>query len=145
MSVNQIDAEADPAAVFAVLSDAESYGSWVVGSSQIRDVEGPWPAEGATFHHTQGVGPLGIHDTTSVLECIPGSRLRLEVRARPAVVAEVEFDLRPHDGGTRITMTEVPISGWASRVPRKMVDGAIHLRNAETLRRLRKRAEKLPV
>jgi uncharacterized protein YndB with AHSA1/START domain len=142
VAVNTVEVDSPPEDVFRVLSDADSYGSWVVGSSQIRDVEDGWPSEGALFHHTQGVGPIGIKDTTSVLESEPGRRLKLEVRARPLIVAEVEFDLEARDGKTCVTMTETPVRGWAKRVPRPLVDRAIKLRNAETLRRLRKRAER---
>lgn len=142
MAVNRAEMSAPPAAVFEVLADAESYASWIAGSSQIRGVEGNWPAEGSLFHHTQGIGSLGIKDTTSVLESEPGRRLLLEVRARPAIVARVEFELEAGDGGTLVTMTETPIAGWANRLPRRLLDASIHLRNAETLRRLRNRAER---
>lgn len=142
MAVNRIRAEIRPEAVFAVLADPDCYGKWVVGSSRIRDVEGPWPAVGSTFHHTQGVGPVGIKDTTTVLESEPGRRIVLEVRARPLVVARVELDLHANGGGTEVVMTEVPIGGPVGRLPAFASDPPVKLRNAESLRRLRKLAEK---
>jgi uncharacterized protein YndB with AHSA1/START domain len=142
MAVNTMRAEASPDAVFEVLADPDCYGKWVVGSSQIRDVEGPWPAAGSTFHHTQGVGPLGIKDTTTVLESEPGRRIVLEVRARPMVVARVELELRAVGNETEVTMTEVPVDGPVSRLPALAIDPPLKLRNAESLRRLRRLAER---
>lgn len=142
MAVNEIHIDSPPRDVFAILADPESYGKWVVGSSQIRDVEGPWPAEGSTFHHTQGVGPVGIKDTTSVLESEPDRMVKLEVRARPLVVAHVHLALDPEGDGTKVTMTEVPMRGLMGRLPKRLSSAAIKPRNAISLRRLRRLANR---
>jgi uncharacterized protein YndB with AHSA1/START domain len=138
---NQIFIARAPEDVFGVLADPFSYEHWVVGSSEIRDVEGNWPEVGATFHHTQFVPRVGLKDTTSVLEIEKNRRLLLCVRARPAVVAKVELRLEPEGEGTTVTMTESPIGGIAGPIHNPLFDLGLRLRNAESLRRLRKLAE----
>src|SRR3712207_9033137 len=88
MPVNTIDAKCPPETVFAVLSDPESYGYWVVGAADIRDADPGWPAPGTKFHHTQGIRGVGLKDTTSAVEVDPPRRIVLEVRARPLLIAE---------------------------------------------------------
>ena len=134
-----IDAPAEK--VFTVLADPESYAHWVVGANEIRRYDESWPQEGATFHHTQGKWPLAVKDTTSVLELDGGRRLRLEVRTRPYVVAEVELELAPENGGTRVRMTEVPTGGLLKRIHNPLIDLLTHLRNARGLDRLARLAE----
>jgi uncharacterized protein YndB with AHSA1/START domain len=141
MSVNEIHIEASPDRVFEVLADPESYEHWVVGSSDIRDVEGAWPSEGSTFHHTQFVPRVGLKDTTSVLEERRPDYLCLCVRARPVVIGKVEMRLKAQNGGTRAEMVETPIGGLVGKLHNPVFDAGLKLRNAESLRRLKKLAE----
>ena len=97
---------------------------------------------GSTFHHTQGIGPLGIKDTTSVVESAPGRRLVMEVRGRPLMVARVEMDLAKQGNGTEVTMVETPIRGWLGRFRNVLLEKTIELRNAQSLRRLRRLSER---
>lgn len=122
--------------VWAVLADPRSYAFWVVGSHDIRGVEGDWPQPGARFHHTQGHGPLKISDDTTVLECEAPHRLLMEVRVRPLVVGHVELELRPEREGTCVTMTETAGGGLAGLVPSPFKDPLLALRNTDALRRL---------
>lgn len=142
MATVSIDVDAPPERVFEVLSVPENYEDWVVGASEIRDAEGNWPTQGATFHHTQGIPHLGLKDTTTVLESEPPSYLRLCVRARPVVVARVDLHLTPAGAGTRVKMVEVPVGGWLAKVHNPLFDLAFKLRNAESLRRLKNLAER---
>lgn len=141
MSTNAMRIDASPAEVFAVLADANTYEDWVVGCDDIRAVEGDWPAVGARFFHTVGVGPLKVKDNTVVIEVEPDKLLVLEARARPAGVAKVIFRLTPVDGGTEVEIEEYPIRGVAKLTHNPMQDGLIKTRNLETLRRLRKQVE----
>ncbi len=141
MSVNTIDVRCPPEVAFDVLSKAETYGDWVVGAADIRDADVNWPALGSRFHHTQGVPFLGLKDSTSVLESDPPRRLVLEVRARPVLIAEVAFGLAGDASGTTITMTERPLSGWLARIYGPQVDRLIAMRNAVSLRRLKRLCE----
>ncbi len=142
MSFNSRHFDQEPDEVFAVLADPNSYGDWVVGSSQIHGVDGNWPTPGSTFHHTQGLPWIGPKDTTTVLEAQPPRRLLLRVRIRPWVVAEVELTLRADGGGTTVTMRETPKSGLVGRLHNPVIDLTLKLRNAESLRRLERLARK---
>lgn len=141
MAINEklIHAPADK--VFTVLADPESYSHWVVGANEIRRYDTSWPDEGTTFHHTQGKWPLTVKDTSSVMEVDPDRRLVLEVRTRPFVVAKVELELTPENGGTRVRMTEFPTGGLLKPVHNPVLDGLTYLRNAVGLGRLARLAE----
>jgi uncharacterized protein YndB with AHSA1/START domain len=138
MARNTIHVNAPPEAVWEVLADPRLYGNWVVGASTTRDVEGRWPEPGSRLHHTQ---MLLIHDTTSVLESDPRRRLVLEARARPLVIARVDIRLEPESGGTFIVLDETAIGGLLGALPQALSDAPIHLRNHETVRRLKRLAE----
>jgi uncharacterized protein YndB with AHSA1/START domain len=130
-----------PDRVFAVLADGWTYEQWVVGCKEIRDVDAGWPAPGATFHHSVGMGPITVRDTTTVIESDPGRRIVLRARARPAGVARVEIDLAEHDRGTQVTMLERPVSGPPALMHNPVQEWLIDRRNRESLRRLRRLAE----
>lgn len=59
-----VDASADT--VWRVLADGWAYPTWVVGASRVRAVDTSWPAVGACIHHSFGVWPLVVDDTTEV-------------------------------------------------------------------------------
>ena len=113
----------------------------MVGSADIRDVEGDWPQVGATFHHTQGFPKVGLKDTTTVLESDPKRRLKLCVRARPMVIAEVELHVSAAGEATRVVMIEMPVGGVVGKLHNPAFEVALRLRNAESLRRLKGLAE----
>jgi len=138
---NHVYIDAPPQAVWKVLADARSYGHWVVGSSQIRRVEGSWPAKGSRFHHTQGVGPLGLRDTTAVIESRRPKRLVLEVRTRPVLVARTELALDAHGEGTWLTIRESPFGGLLG-LAGPLLEPVLSFRNLESLRRLRRMVER---
>ena len=140
MSVNEIEVEAPPTAVWAVLADPPSYEEWVVGNKAIRDHDPKWPAAGTEFHHSVGFGPLVLKDKTVSLEAISTRRLVMNVRALPVGHGIVTLDLTEAGRGTRVRMEELPSGGLAKLVA-PAVDPLIKLRNAETLRRLKRLAE----
>ena len=142
MAVNQIDMHVAPERVFDVLSDPRSYGRWVVGSRAIHAADPAWPAPGSVFEHTQGFGPLPLlRDHTIVLASTRPVMLRLRVQARPLTVAHVTLRLAPHASGTRVVMEEVPADLRSKLTMNPLVDPLIRLRNAESLRRLKRLAE----
>jgi uncharacterized protein YndB with AHSA1/START domain len=142
MARTTIHVTAPPEAVFAVLADPASYDTWVVGCKEIRGVEGDWPEPGSTFHHSVGMGPITVKDSTSVTESARPHRLVLRARARPTGVARVELDLAARDGGTEVTITEVPIEGPPAMLHNPVQDWLIDRRNREGLRRLKRLAER---
>lgn len=142
MAVNEIEMHVPPERVFDVLSDARSFGQWVVGSREIHAADPAWPARGSVFEHTQGLRPLPLlRDRTAVLASTRPTMLRLRVQARPLTVAHVTLRLEPHESGTRVVMEEVPANLRSKILMNPLVDPLIRLRNAESLRRLKRLAE----
>jgi uncharacterized protein YndB with AHSA1/START domain len=109
MAHNEIHVDAAPESVFDVLADPRSYARWVVGSKQIRAADSAWPAAGATFDHSVGVGPLVVHDGTTVRASDRPRRLELLVRVRPFTQAVVTLRLYADADGTRVEMDEHPV------------------------------------
>src|SRR3954452_19576923 len=141
MSVTETYVNAPPEDVYEVLSDPCSYAHWVVGASRTRKADSAWPQPGTKFHHTQGFFGLGVPDNTEVLEVERPRRLVLEARIRPFAVNKVDLRLHKRGTGTRVTMVEYPTGGIAKLVDNPLIDFALHLRNIESLRRLRRMAE----
>jgi uncharacterized protein YndB with AHSA1/START domain len=139
MAVRSIFIPAPPSAVWDVFADGQRYDRWVVGATNIRGVEPAWPQPGSRIHHTVGVRPFRIDDTTSVVAAEKDRALVLRARAWPAGEGEVTFALSPEGNGTRVTMTEGPVAGPGRWVHNPVFELLLHARNAETLRRLRKR------
>ena len=141
MATNHIQIAVTPDEVFAALANAANYGDWVVGSDVIRDADPEWPKVGSRFHHRVGVGPLKLNDHTEVLEVDPPHRLVMHARARPLGTAEVSMQLAERDGGTLVTMTETAGDRLSRLMLNRLTDPLIRLRNAESLRRLKRIAE----
>jgi uncharacterized protein YndB with AHSA1/START domain len=125
-----------PAAVWDSLADPGDYGYWVVGSKLIRDADPHWPAPGAKFHHTVGVGPLKVSDHTEALDAEPPRLLRMRVKGRPLGTAIVTMEMTPRDGGTVVRMTENPDGLTSLLALNPLVHVATKARNAESLARL---------
>jgi hypothetical protein len=136
VTVNQRSMACEPADVFDVLADGWLYPVWVVGASRMRAVDASWPATGTAIHHSVGTWPLLLNDATTMLEWEPARHALLKARAWPVGEAHVAVDVRRHDNGCLVRMTEDVIAGPARLVPRFLRDGVVHARNTETLRRL---------
>jgi uncharacterized protein YndB with AHSA1/START domain len=141
MAQNEIHIAAPPEAVFAVLSDPDAYGEWVVGSRRIRGADPGFPAVGTRFHHQVGVAPLVLNDHSEVLESDAPARLVLRAKTRPFATARVELRLRPEAAGTRVVLLE-----GAGDLPSRLflnplTDPLVHARNTRSLQRLRRLAE----
>ena len=141
MARNQAYIDVPPATVFAVLSDADSYGEWVVGSRTIRGADARFPAVGSRFHHQVGVPPLLLNDHTEVLEHEPPSRLVLRAKTRPFATARVELRLVAHGAGTRVTMIEGAGDLPSRLVLNPLTDPLVHARNTRSLGRLKRLSE----
>ncbi len=134
--------QATPDQVWAVLADGWLYATWVVGATRIREVDDSWPEPGARIHHSVGVWPAVVDDTTSVLESEPGSRLVLQARAWPMGEARVELRLTPYEHGTTVEMEETAVRGPGALVPHAAQAPLLKVRNTEALRRLAHLAER---
>jgi uncharacterized protein YndB with AHSA1/START domain len=141
VATNHEQISAPPERVFAVLSEPQTYGDWVVGSDSIRDADPAWPATGSRFHHRVGVGPLKLNDHTEVLEVDPPRRLVLHARARPLGTAKVTLLLTAQGGATHVTMREEAGDPLSRLAINPLTDWLVHHRNIESLRRLKRIAE----
>ena len=107
------DIAAPDEVVWSVLADGWSYANWVVGTARVRMVDDGWPTPGRRIHHSVGVWPLLLNDTTAVLESHEPESTRLEARGWPLGKAHVALEVRP-DGGacvSRFARTRFPVRG----------------------------------
>lgn len=140
MATTRREMRCSAADVSRVLADGWLFGLWVVGSSRIRDVDTGWPAEGTSIHHSFGVWPVLVDDTTQALEWQPDRLLRLRARGWPAGEAGVAVRLSDHSpdhsGGCTVVIEEDAVRGPGRLVPRPLRSAVLHWRNTESLRRL---------
>lgn len=127
--------------VWDVLSDGWLFTTWVVGAARIRDVDGDWPQPGAQIHHSVGLFPLMVDDTTRSEVCEPPERLRLTARAWPSGEAYVEIQVKPHPEGCEVSMSEQVTKGPSVVIPDIIQDFILRFRNDESLERLAMIAE----
>jgi len=141
MSRNVRRMSCPPEAVFRVLEDAWLYPSWVVGASRMRDVDAAWPQPGAQLHHSVGVWPALLNDTTSTVSWNPPRQMVMTARGWPIGEARVTIDVKPFGDGCLVRIQEEAVSGPAKAMPRALTDVLLQWRNAETLHRLAYLAE----
>jgi carbon monoxide dehydrogenase subunit G len=139
MAENEIEIQAPPERVWAVLADPQSFDDWVVGAQNVRDADASWPAVGSKLHHSTGVGPLTVDDETSVEVSEPPTRLVLLAQVGAAGAFRIRLELRATAAGTTLWMHEDAVEGLADHVPG--TDSAIHVRNEISLERLKALAE----
>jgi uncharacterized protein YndB with AHSA1/START domain len=131
-----------PTEVYAVLANGWYYSGWVVGTSHMQAVEEAWPAEGSRLFHASGVWPATLNDETLINEVTPNKRIVMTARARPFGEARVELTLTAEGQGTKVTLTETPITGPACWWHNRLADAILHRRNVESLARLAAMSEK---
>ncbi|MCP2636593.1 SRPBCC family protein [Microbacterium sp. HD4P20] len=141
MSRNTRELRCSPEAVFEVLGDGWLYPSWVVGASRMREVDESWPMAGSELHHSVGVWPALIDDTTAVQEFIPARRMVMRARGWPLGEARVTIDVKPRGEGCVVRIQEEAVAGPARLIPTPLMDVLLSWRNAETLHRLAYLAE----
>lgn len=142
MTENEWLIRAPVADVFAILADGWTYAAWVVGASRVRDVEEGFPQPGRSLHHSVGIWPLVIDDTTTVQQYEPLRFLQLRVRAWPTGEGQVEFVATDRDGYCHLIMREEAVKGPAAALPHSLLVPILSARNHETLRRLALLAER---
>ena len=136
MTHNERTIKATPDQVWDVIADGWLYPVWVVGATRMRDVDATWPEVGSCLHHSAGVWPAVISDTTEVLAVEPRQMIRLRARGWPVGEAEVGLKLTAQGAETLVEIEEDAVAGPGSYVPSVLRHPAIKLRNVETLRRL---------
>jgi uncharacterized protein YndB with AHSA1/START domain len=139
---NQTTIDASIERVFTVLSDADSYGYWVVGSDKIRGSDAGFPEKGTRFYHRVGVGPLKTDDHTEVLDVAPPYLIELKAKARPFGTARVRLVLTPRGPGTTdVTMIEEAGDALSRVVFNPLTDVLVRARNTKSLQRLKRLSE----
>lgn len=136
------DVDAPAQATWDVLADGWLYATWVVGASRIRAVDLSWPAKSSKIHHSFGVWPLVVDDTTEVLRSAEPATMVLRARGWPAGEAQVVIRIEER-GATRcrVSIGEDAVRGPGTVIPRPLRQLAIGPRNIEALRRLAHLAE----
>lgn len=129
-------------AVWEVLADGWQYATWVVGASRVRAVDEGWPQPPARIHHSFGLWPAVISDTTVSEEAERPHHLVLTARGWPLGEARVELLIVPDGAATcTVTITEDATKGPGRLVPVPVRQAMILPRNREALRRLALLAE----
>ena len=131
------DTTASVDAVWDALADGWTYSQWVVGNSRMRAVDPNWPAPGSKIHHSIGLWPVVINDTTTVETCTPKEELVLLAKTRPFGAARITLRLSAlPGGGCRMEMAEVPVSAPLRWLPHTVGLAAAWPRNRECTWRL---------
>ena len=140
MARNEIVIDAPPSDVYATLLDAENYPKWVVGAKELAGVDRSWPRRGSRFYPKVGAGPAEMVDNTQLLEKQENKLVVLCVQLRPLATGIVRLALTPKASGrkTRVIMTEDATSGPLSWFKNPLTTATIVVRNALSLRRLRR-------
>jgi hypothetical protein len=141
MATNSRRMRCRPEDVFRVLADGWLYPAWVVGTTRMRAVAADWPIPDSELHHSVGVWPLVLDDTTRSIDWAPPGRAVLIARGWPAGEAKVTIRVRTIEGGCMVRIDEEPSSGPVKLIPRFLTTPLLRMRNAETLRRLAYLAE----
>src|SRR5690606_34868015 len=124
-------------AVWGVLADGWLYASWVVGASRVRAVDESWPNAGARLHHSVGVWPALLSDSTEVEVAEAPRHLVLTPHGKPFGSARVDITIVPDGPQTcTVTIAEDAISGVAKLMPMPARQAVVLPRNREALRRL---------
>lgn len=144
MSTNTRTIRTTPERVWDVLQDGWTYPLWVVGASRVREVDDTFPAVGSKIHHSVGVWPALIDDSTSVMDMTPHQMIRLRARGWPLGEAEVLIELGAVGAHTEVVIHEQAVAGPGVLVPEPLKGLTLKWRNSETLRRLAYIAENRP-
>ena len=87
------------------------------------------------------MGPLTIDDNTKVVSIDEDRELVLEARARPAGIVHVRFEIEAHGDRSILRIYELPKRGFVAAAWNPAFQVMIHMRNKESLRRLKNLVE----
>ncbi|MEV4334890.1 SRPBCC family protein [Streptomyces sp. NPDC049597] len=130
-----------PEQVWAVLSDGDRYGDWVIGPSQSSEQDGNWPEEGTCIAYTVKLGPWQAEGRTVVRYCEPPERLELEAYSGPLGTARIAIEVKPWGEDTLVILDEHPLRGAGGRLHNAAFDALQQLRHRSMLRRFAEAVE----
>lgn len=142
MSVSVRRMRCEPDEVWRVLGDGWLLAGWVVGASRMRNVDAEWPSSGSRVHHSFGVWPLVIDDSTRIVDDARPRSLTMRPSGRWLGTAEVRLEVRATAEGCVVRMHERAVTGPGRLVPPPVLDLVLRVRNREALRRLAWLAER---
>lgn len=125
-----------PGQVWDVLADGHAYAEWVVGTKEIRAVDGDWPALGSAIHYTVGVGPFTYDGTTTVRRLEPGHTLGLEADGGVLGTARIHIELLDWGDETVLIFDEHPLRGAGYRWHNTVADAVLLLRGRPMVQKL---------
>ncbi len=130
---------ADPATIYDFLVHVDTYPEWLIGAKEAHPVDDSWPSPGAAFSHHVGVGPIQVHDHSTITAMERNHTLDMEVRVQLLFRADVHFELLPDGDGTIIVMREIPKGPFKLLTP--VVAPLIRMRNNRSLAALERRLD----
>lgn len=144
----EIVVDADPAAVYALVTDLRTLTDLAEETVRMRWTRGSSAAPGARFRGTNRNGWRRWSTTCTVTDAEPGRRFAFDVRTFGIPVARWQYDLEPAGGGCRVTESTwdrrpgwfVTPGGLATGVADRDTVNAANIR--ATLQRLKARAER---
>jgi carbon monoxide dehydrogenase subunit G len=93
------------AEVFDFLTDLDNLKRWQTGVIQTKSLmEGPVRV-GYQFTETAKVGPWTLNTVSTVTDLKTNERFAFQVKSAGPLDCDVQFDLQPVAGGTRLTIT----------------------------------------
>jgi mannose-6-phosphate isomerase-like protein (cupin superfamily) len=102
--------------VWRLITDARRYPEWILGASDVRQVETDWPDPGAAVELRHGIRPLTVGGSYTVLRGAEPSELELHVQVHPLLETRKRFDLTATPDGTHVTLFEKAIGGVLPRI-----------------------------
>lgn len=142
MSTVARDVRADLDDVWAVLSDATTYGDWVVGTSRTEPLDAAFPAPHSRLRYQVLRRPLAVRGETEILELDRPRTVLMEAKAPPLGTIHIRISTTATtNGDTHVALEEHPRTGLVRWAHNPVLDLLVAARNKETLRRLARLAE----
>ena len=130
-----------PGDVFKVLADGHLLSGWIHESSRVQKLDQGWPLPGSHSQHASRVGPIPLHDGTSMIEWDPPRRMTLTIHGRLVGSTVVTLDVERGANGCLAHLSETVVQGPGLLVPKALRRVGLHLQNGERLERLARLAE----
>lgn len=138
---------ADPAAVYALITDLQTLASLAEEAHAMRWTKGASAAPGAVFKGENRNGSKSWTTTCTVTDAVPGSIFAFDVKSAVFPVAHWRYDISTADGGCTVTESTwdrragwfKKIAGLATGISDRDTANAEHIKL--TLQRLKQRAE----
>ncbi|MDQ1642553.1 MAG: hypothetical protein QOJ90_1904 [Actinomycetota bacterium] len=116
---------ADPAAVYALVSDVTRMGEWSPETTSCSWISGDGAAVGAQFRGMNRRGPLRWVTTCTVTSADPGRRFAFSVAFGPFAIADWAYDITPSARGCTVTESWVDRRGLAMKSGSPLVMGIV--------------------